>query len=300
MTLKSDIKAIKSLKIQGARSTASFAVNSFLKHSVKIRAKSRQDFLNKVFFIKKALSEARYPEPMLINSLNFITSDLNAESPDELKKIIAKRARKLEDTMRENLERIAIIGARSIPDKSIILTHCHSSSVTSILKQAYKNGKKFEVLCCETRPLLQGRITARELANFGIKTKMIIDSAMRVYVNEADMVLIGADAITSSGSVINKIGSGVIASLAKEARTPLFVSSSILKFDPQTISGTIEKIEHRSPNEIWDKAPKNIKILNPAFEEVPADLIKGVITELGIFPPEAIYKVFNDHYKWMV
>jgi ribose 1,5-bisphosphate isomerase len=89
-----------------------------------------------------------------------------------------------------------------------------------LLKRAKQSGKKFEIICTETRPVFQGRFTAREMLDLGVKTTMIVDSASRFLMNDADLVIVGADAITSEGNVINKIGTSMIALAAYEHDSP--------------------------------------------------------------------------------
>jgi len=95
---------------------------------------------------------------------------------------------------------------------------------------------------------------------------MIVDSAARHYMKEIDFVLVGSDAITSEGNVINKIGTSQVASAAWESRVPFYVVSTLLKFDPVTIHGAYEAIEERNIDEIWSDPPEGLKIRNPAFD----------------------------------
>ncbi len=76
---------------------------------------------------------------------------------------------------------------------------------------------------------------------------------MRWAVNhfEVDLILIGADSITSEGTVLNKIGSRLLALVAHEEHLPFYVASPLLKYNPETSFGLLEKIEMRNPNEIW-------------------------------------------------
>jgi len=89
-------------------------------------------------------------------------------------------------------------------------------------------------------------------------------------------IFLGSDALVKEG-IINKIGSEVIARLAKEEKIPLYIVADSWKFSKKRIP-----IENRKLNEVWDRAPKNIKIKNPAFEFVPKKYITGIITELGL------------------
>jgi ribose 1,5-bisphosphate isomerase len=192
------------------------------------------------------------------------------------------------------------IGARRVKDGDTILTHCHSSAVTETLVEAHRQGRRFRVIQTETRPKYQGRITARELVEAGVDTTMIVDSAARHFMKEIDFVVVGSDAITSEGNVINKIGTSQVALAANEARIPFYVVSTLLKFDPVTIRGRYEAIEERDTGEIWDAPPEGLKLRNPAFDVTRRDYIHGVITEEGIISPHSILEAVHRHYPWIL
>jgi len=175
--------------------------------------------------------------------------------------------------------------------------------VTGILKEAKRQGKHYlKVINTETQPKLQGRKTANELIEAGIEVIHVVDSAMRWAVNhfEVDLILIGADSITSEGTVLNKIGSRLLALVAHEEHVPFYVASSLLKYNPVSQFGILEKIEMRDEKEIWDKAPKGIKILNPAFETVSRRYIDGLITEAGIFASSHVHYYFSKLYPDLI
>ena len=121
---------------------------------------------------------------------------------------------------------------------------------------------------------------------------MFVDSALGVALSKeqgtkkATKVFLGADAILKEG-VINKIGSEVIAQIARNEKIPVFVVADSWKF-------TRDKVprEQRKLNEVWDTAPKNVKIKNPAFEFVPKKYIKEVISELGSLDYKKFLKKF--------
>ncbi len=117
--------------------------------------------------------------------------------------------------------------------------------------------------------------------------------------SEVDVTFVGADAITSEGNVVNKIGTGGIAVIASEARVPFYVVSELLKFDPETLHGGCEKIEQRSPAEVWPEAPAGLKVRNPAFDVTPNRYIHGVICEEGIIPPQTVLEVMRKRYPWV-
>jgi translation initiation factor 2B subunit (eIF-2B alpha/beta/delta family) len=166
-----------------------------------------------------------------------------------------------------------------VKDGDVIFTHCHSSNVINALIDAHDNGKEFEVYNTETRPLLQGRKTARELKEAEIKVTMFVDSAIGVALSrkqgtkKVNKVFLGADALLKNG-IINKIGSEVIARIAKQEKIPVYIIADSWKFTRKKVP-----LENRKLNEVWDKAPKGIKIKNPAFEFVEKKLITRIITE---------------------
>ncbi|MFC1710667.1 translation initiation factor eIF-2B [Nanoarchaeota archaeon] len=255
---------IKSIKIQGARNIAKQALYAY---SIKPTKASR----------KKLLS-LRPTEPMLWNVLK------KAEKQDP--KIIMKHFDLAQEKINKNV-------LRKVTKNDVIFTHCHSTNVINALIHAKKKRKKFEVYNTETRPLYQGRKTARDLRKAKIKTTMFVDSAVGVALSKEQgtkkvkKVFLGADAITKKG-VINKIGSEVIARIAKDEKIPVYIVADSWKFTKKRVPS-----EQRKLNEIWDNAPRKIKIKNPAFEFIKKKYIAGIISELGVLK----YKDFLKKVK---
>jgi ribose 1,5-bisphosphate isomerase len=99
--------------------------------------------------------------------------------------------------------------------------------------------------------------------------------------------------------VINKIGTSMVALVAHEARTPFYVVSGLLKFDPTTMFGDYEKIEERNPDEVWKNPPKRLTVRNPAFDVTRRDFIHGIICEEGIISPHSIIEVMQRRHPWI-
>lgn len=293
---------IKRLEIRGARNIAIAAIKVLNSWAKETKVKTREEFIGELLQAKDILFASRETEPFMRNAIRWIIHRVKSSEEhrvDELVKIVSTSSRKFLDILRRSKEIIAEIGSRRVRDGSIILTHCHSSTVTYMLRKAKEKGKKFEVICTETRPRFQGRITARELLNAGIKTTLIVDSAVRFFMNNVDFVMVGADAITSEGNIINKIGTSMIALIAAEARTPFYVVAELLKFSPLTMYGDYEKIEERSPSEVWEKPLEGLIIRNPAFDVTRRDFIHGIICEEGIVSPHSIIEVVKRRYPWI-
>jgi ribose 1,5-bisphosphate isomerase len=302
-TIKETAEKIKRLQIQGARNVAVAAVKAIQDLSENTKSKNKVQFLDELKEAQNILAKSRETEPLMRNALNFIitkSKDSKTEKVAELKKLLVSNAENFLADLDKSRERTAEIGSKRIRNNSTVFTHCHSSTVTRLLAKAKKEGKNFRVICTETRPAFQGHITARELIDLGIETTFIVDSAARTFINEVDIVLVGADAITSEGNVVNKIGTGGIAVLANEARKPFYVVSELLKFDPKTLSGDYEKIEQRSPDEVWSEAPKTLNVHNPAFDVTPNRYINGLICEEGIISPQLVVEFIRRRYPWVL
>jgi ribose 1,5-bisphosphate isomerase len=293
---------IRKLEVQGARNVAIAAIKALEALGEETSAKTRKEFLKELSEAKTTLFASRATEPLMRNAVRWIISQVeqsSKEKVDALAKIVSSSSSQFLKNLEASKECIAKIGAKRIRDNSVVFTHCHSSTVTHLLRKAKEDDKTFEVICTETRPVFQGRITAKEMLALGVKTTFIVDSAARSFMRNADIVIVGADAITSEGNVINKIGTGTIALLAHEARKPFYVVSELLKFDPATVCGDYEKIEERSPDEVWKDAPEKLLVRNPAFDVTRRDFIHGVICEEGVIPPHSVAEVTRRKYPWI-
>jgi ribose 1,5-bisphosphate isomerase len=293
---------IRKLEVQGARNVAIAAIKALQTSAETTKSKRRKDFIAELCDARDTLFASRETEPLMRNAIRWVITqveDSDERNVTELANLVSTSSQKFQKDLESSKERIAEIGAKRIRDNSLVLTHCHSSTVTNLLGKVLEGGKKFEVVCTETRPAFQGRITAREMSSLGVKTTFIVDSAARSFIHNVDLVVVGADAITSEGNVVNKIGTAAIALLAQEARKPFYVVSELLKFDPATLLGEYEKIEERSRDEVWKEAPKEINVRNPAFDVTPRDLIHGIICEEGIVSPQSVAEVVHRVYPWV-
>src|SRR4030042_6136853 len=200
---------IKSVKIQGARNVARAALNAYL--------------LFPSTESKKILLSSRPTEPMMFHVLHMAEEGINDIE------IIQHF-----DFAQDKINRIVF---KLIDDDNKIFTHCHSTNVINALIYSKNKRKKFQVYNTETRPLFQGRKTAKELRKVGIKVTMFVDSAAAIAIEKenekdkiyADKIFFGADALLEDG-VINKIGSGMIDELAFRHKIPVYIIADSWKF----------------------------------------------------------------------
>ena len=156
-----------------------------------------------------------------------------------------------------------------------IITLSRSGTVLEILKLWHKKHKQFEVVICESRPKFEGRLLAEELAEIGIKTLLISDAMMSLFVFKVDAAIIGADSVLKNGNVINKVGSKSLALLCKEYKKPFFVVTTQQKFSNRNIFHH----KNENPKEIFDKKMKNLSVKNIYFEEIEKKFITKIITD---------------------
>ncbi|MDD6194856.1 MAG: S-methyl-5-thioribose-1-phosphate isomerase [Lachnospiraceae bacterium] len=197
-----------------------------------------------------------------------------------------------------------------------VLTHCNAGKLATVqfgtatapIYVAEEKGYHLRVFCDETRPLLQGaRLTAFELQESGVDTTLICDnmSAMVMKKGWVDTVFVGCDRVAANGDTANKIGTSVVAAVAKQYGVPMYICAPTSTIDMNIATGDDIVIEERKPDEVaemWYQermAPKDVKIFNPAFDVTDHSLIAGIITEYGIAraPYEQSLKEIFDKKK---
>lgn len=304
-SIRQTFQNIRSLKIQGATAVAGTIIHNLKKYGDRIKTDNvsvwKKDFKKAAVY----LLNARPTEPLAQNGAKFIFSQLDkggAKNTVQARNYLKKAADDFLMIMTDAADLIISHGQRLIGNNDDVLTHCHSWLVEQILIRARKNKKKFRVYNTETRPLFQGRITSKKLIEAGISTTMVADSSAGFLISNysgrdlmMDKIIFGADAILNDGSVINKIGSFTIALAAHHEKKPVYIATTLLKHHPRSWI----KIEERSPEELWPKAPKGLKIINFAFDIVPAKYIKGIICEAGIIKPKDVKKYLKKTYSFL-
>lgn len=294
---------IRSMRIRGAGLIARSAVEALQIVAEDSKANDIESFVNELTDAARILLQTRPTAVSLPNGIRYVMHRVNAArnragSIEEIRAIATRAAEEFVENAKTAVQRIGEIGARRIRDGDVLLTHCNSSAAIEIMKTAWKEGRKFKVLVTETRPRFQGHITARELAKAGIPVTLILDDAVRYFMQLVDKVIVGADAITANGALVNKIGTSMVALAAHEARVRVFVAAETYKFSPETMIGELVTIEERDPSEMISDEQRrrigSIKVLNPSFDVTPAEYIDLIITERGIIPPVGAILILEE------
>lgn len=282
---------IRSLSIQGATNVALSTLKG-----VKIAIESAIDEFQKLQTIGERLAYARPTEPLAQNAVRFIFAQ-----KDKKANYYLERSEEYKSLIFETKEKMARNGVSFIQNGGVYLTHCHSSTVVSMFKEARRQGKRFSIFATETRPLFQGRKTVIELLEAGIEdVTLIIDdvasSILEGRLKHIDAVFIGADLLSQNGFV-NKVGSLGIAYAAERGKIPLYCLSILLKYDPRPYSPSL--IEQRGGYEIWPEAPKDLSFYAPAFDFIPYRLDIKLICEKGLLESKDVENQVFSSYPFL-
>jgi len=224
---------------------------------------------------------------------------LNGLSRKEIAQDLLNEAHLIFDEDIKTNREIGKFGADLLQDGSRVLTHCNAGALATaghgtalgVFRSAVEAGKKITVIANETRPFLQGaRLTVWEMVQEGIPVTLITDnmSGYLMSLGEIDAVVVGADRVAANGDVANKIGTYMVAVLAKRHNIPFYVACPLSTIDLKISSGCDIPIEERNADEVkgfrhYHWAAEGARIRNPSFDVTPAELVTGLITEQGVF-----------------
>ena len=224
---------------------------------------------------------------------------INREDSDDSYNLLLIKAKEIHKKDTEYCDKIGKHGQAVFKKKSTVLTHCNTGRLATggdgtafgVIKSAFENNLLKFVYADETRPLLQGsRLTAYELEKCGIPFALQTDSsaALLMKENKIDLVITGADRIALNGDSANKIGTYSLALLSFHHNIPFYIAAPSTTIDRSIASGDDIEIEYRNRSELFSIRDTQITspsydAFTPAFDITPAHLIRGIITEEGVF-----------------
>ncbi|MFT5169485.1 MAG: methylthioribose-1-phosphate isomerase [Lysobacterales bacterium] len=299
--VKSLWDAIKCLSVRGAPAIGAAAAFGVLLGIKSFKGKTRIAFDKHILKVSEYLASSRPTAVNLFNSLAQMKAVLDS-NPDasvtQIKKLLKDKAMFIFEEDRVVCRRMGDYGATLIKSGMNVLTVCNAGALATVdygtalgvFYSAQKKKKKFSVYACETRPLLQGaRLTAWELTKSKIDTTLICDNMAATLMKQGkiDAIFTGADRVASNGDSANKIGTYMLAVLAKHHKVPFYIVAPQSTFDMAIDNGSQIPIEQRSKDEVINfrsvqTAPKNVKVFNPAFDVTENSLITAIVTEHGI------------------
>jgi eIF-2B alpha/beta/delta-like uncharacterized protein len=224
----------------------------------------------------------------LFNMFSVILHDLDkAPSRPAATRAVLRASRTFLVEMEDHNRKISGLLYDLLGEGRVILTHSASQSTREALTHCWRNGKRFSVICTESRPVCEGVLLAGALVNEGIPTTLITDALSFSLLKErVDLILVGADSVSLQG-VINKAGTLGLAMAAGSCSIPFYVLAGTEKFLPSTVS-TEQAIQEKPPEEILPSSPEGLKIINRYFDITPLAYLTAVVTELGILTPQKL------------
>jgi translation initiation factor 2B subunit (eIF-2B alpha/beta/delta family) len=275
-------KAIEQVKLDNTSGSVELAKKSAEILIDLINQKSSKDIIKNASHL---LINAQPNMASIFNLINNLMLKIDIYKNKNPKKIADEYCKKYIENLENAEKKISKNATKLIKKGATIITHSYSSTVLNTLIYARKTGKKFSIICTESRPKNEGIKLAKELGKNNIKVKLLVDSAIFSLIPYADMILVGGDALTDTG-LINKIGTKGIIMTAHHYYTPAYALCSTIKFLPKNYPVTLDHL--KDPTEIIKEKLSNVSPVNYYFDYTPLDYMTGIITEKEIMEPALV------------
>jgi S-methyl-5-thioribose-1-phosphate isomerase len=309
--------AIRDMIVRGAGAIGATAAFGLAQGMLAFRGNDLKKFSAHIETVYQILKSARPTAVDPVNAMNGVRHEMaRGKTVGEKQSLALAAAEEFANEDVHHCEEIGKYGAKLVRSGMKILTHCNAGwlafvdvgTATAPMYFAQKLGKKFHVFCDETRPRSQGAtLTAWELAQQKISHQIIADNAAGHLMQrgEIDLVIVGSDrTLGRTGEVANKIGTYTKAVLANRHGIPFYVAIPLSTIDWNLKRGFDIPIEERSENEVlgaWGNnsrgkrefvrvANPTSSACNPGFDVTPPELITGIITPVGIYKPQELWK----------
>jgi methylthioribose-1-phosphate isomerase len=300
-TAHSVAEGIRSMVVRGAPAIGVAAAYGVALEALRLRDNSTSEFTSGMETGFSVLATSRPTAVNLFWALQRMRKVWESVAEQDPKQIAERLLAEAHEILAEDIRINKVMGAHGaalLQDGARVLTHCNAGALATagwgtalgVFRSAVEAGKRISVIADETRPFLQGaRLTAWEMVQENIPVTLITDNMAGHLMahGEVDAVVVGTDRVAANGDVANKIGTYMVAVLAKRHNIPFYVACPLSTIDLNIASGKDIPIEERSVEEVkgfrdYHWAAEGVKIRNPAFDVTPAELVTGLITEKGV------------------
>lgn len=298
-------RAIYLLQVRGAPAIGVAAAIGLYLAAARIQAGDFPAFYRQFQKDKDYLESARPTAVNLSWALNRMDQVCLAHQEQPIPQILEALRQEAVAIREEDIQVCKAIGEHGLSlvrPKDGILTHCNAGRLATVkygtatapLYLGQERGYQFRIFADETRPLLQGaRLTAYELQEAGMDVTLICDNMSDTVMRKGwvQAVFVGCDRVAANGDVANKIGTAIVATVAKKYNVPFYVCAPTSTIDLRTPSGNDIVIEERPGTEVTElwysrpMAPEGVKVFNPAFDVTDHSYITAIVTEYGIVRP---------------
>lgn len=286
------IEKIRKDRVHGARELSLDALKLLRDLALKMEVEKPSDLIKGLEELGKEIFMSRPSMGVLRNRIFRVVYEANQiykgeKDPEALRRDVVDRIDALITEAGEVLPRIASHASKLIEYKTV-MTHSYSSTVVEVIQ--YSKDRVLGVIVTESRPLYEGRNAAKAFAEMGLPVTLISDAAMGYFTSQADVVLVGADSVLIDGSIVNKIGTQLMALAAREAGLPFYSACEKGKF--LDISPEEVELEEKDGVEIMEKQ-SGVTVKNLYFDLTPSKLVTGIITEDGVIEPREVERLIR-------
>ena len=310
-------EAIYLLKVRGAPAIGVSAAIGVYLEADKVQTEDMGVFCQEFLKAKNYLATSRPTAVNLfwaLDRMEAVVEQNKDKTVPEVKALLREEAVRIHDEDVEVCRKIGEYALELVKPGDGLLTHCNAGQLATVkygtatapMYLGQERGYGFRIYADETRPLLQGaRLTAFELQAAGMDVTLICDnmSASVMKKGLVNAVFVGCDRVASNGDTANKIGTSVVACVAKQYGVPVYVCAPTSTIDMTLASGDEIPIEERPAEEITEMwyekrmAPEGVKVYNPCFDVTDHELIAGIVTEYGVVRApytENLKKLFEE------
>ena len=310
-------EAIYLLKVRGAPAIGVSAAIGVYLEADKVQTENMNVFCQEFLKAKNYLATSRPTAVNLfwaLDRMEAVVQQNKDKTVTEVKALLREEAVRIHDEDVEVCRKIGEYALELVKPGDGLLTHCNAGQLATVkygtatapMYLGQERGYGFRIYADETRPLLQGaRLTAFELQAAGMDVTLICDnmSASVMKKGLVNAVFVGCDRVASNGDTANKIGTSVVACVAKQYGVPVYVCAPTSTIDMTLVSGEEIPIEERPAEEITEMwyekrmAPEGVKVYNPCFDVTDHELIAGIVTEYGVVRApytENLKKLFDE------
>ncbi len=270
----------------GAAQIAERAADILLRRAGTGEAASPDAFRQELLATGWALIRAQPIMAPLVNLVNAVVWKLEErEHPSELRLAVAQATDEFKRQIRQNALRVAEGALGLIPDGGTIITLAHSGTVEQALLHARRAGRRFSVICLESRPACEGREAAASLANADIPVTLVVDAAA------VAMVEIGPACARRRRPAQQPRGDQQDRDACAGAggpgdRHPLL--HAVRRREVPAAGLPRPEQQDWPAAEVWAEVPPGVTVRNHYFEWTPLRELSGIVTEQGILPVAAV------------
>ena len=286
------IQSIAVDRYHGAEWLSNAALGTMIAIALNASADDADELRETMKSYARRIAESRPSMTPITNKLGMFYSRLpEGAALNELRAAATKSASMIIKESRKDRNRLVENAKSVLGEPDTVFTISDSSTVADVvLGVGAKN-----VVVTESRPQMEGRNLAERLAGEGVNVLLIVDAAAAMFMESADVAVVGADSVLHDSSFVNKIGTRTVALAARDQGVPFYVVCSTSKFNVMNYLGRGVELEEKDPAEVAELEGVNVR--NPYFEVVPGRLVKGIITEMGVMEPLDIRRRMEEMRK---